>query len=506
MKKSKLLKIAPLIASTVLAVPVVAVSCSDKKDNKKTPLTVDDWDAKVKCGDVTCYFYCYSDGTAQLVDADNDDGILIVPATVYDSWRNITCRVTTIRNLPSRGSVDGIKFKNAYFLRRIEDYAFKDWKFEGCHCDLDFTNTQLEYVGVQAFTNCIYYNYSDIYSPENLVQSIRFPKTIRTISDYAFSTPNTHDYHCICVGRIDFLTDNEEDIKKITFGKKWTTKRVDTDDTVHDEYLQYETIANVPAGCANLYKNLPNFIYEDKEKYITWYSIDYINEKESLGYLDGRVSCLCKDVWCDFDCYSDGTAVLMECGNNHGTLEVPATVKYNNREYKVTDIQSVRTNNTVKKVDGISFRKATNLKYIWQYAFYGFSFEGKTTDMELSYTKLEIIGCCAFGNVMNSNNGEYAMNDGYMKFPETVKWFGNGAFHAWVPKKFDYPMQFKNVYFTQSDPDKIAQIYFHKFWGTLSSISSSSGCTFHIPTEAALEAYKARENFNYYDCKLVVGS
>ena len=507
MKKSKLFKIAPLIATTITAVPVVSVSCTTEKSEKAANIVLGS--VKVKCGDVDCKFECYDNGEAKLVDADNDDGIIMVPGNV--TYNNFKYIVTSIGKLSSRSSVDGIKFKNAYNLRRIEAEAFRGWKFDGCHLDLDFTNTQLEFVGKQAFRDCIYFQRTaaekkNHYKAKYLVQNIRFPKTIRTISDYAFSTEGTHDPHNICVGRIDFLSDKEEDIKKITFGKKWTTKRVFTDD-ITEQSIDLETIANVPYGCADIYKSLENFIYVDKQKELTWHSIDYINER-SLGYWEARteMNIKCGDVRCQFDCYSDGTATLMECANDHGIMDRPATIQDNNKTYKVTDIQSLHTSNDINKIDGLTFKNATNLKYIWQWSFYDFDLIGKDVDLDFSNNKeLEIIGSGAFSYITDDDDGELAKNDGYMKFPESLKYLGQRVFTIDVPVVSWHQLWIKNVYFTQSDPEKISQMSFGCEWGTRAGKKREKDkSTFHVPSEAALEAYLAQKNFNNYGATVLV--
>ena len=115
MKKLKLFKIAPLIAATITAVPVVSVSCTTEKSDKLTKTLVGD--IKVKCGNIYCKFNCYDNGEATMVDADNDHGILVVPGNVvYKGFKYI---VTSIDNMAKCSKVDGINFRNAYNLRRI---------------------------------------------------------------------------------------------------------------------------------------------------------------------------------------------------------------------------------------------------------------------------------------------------------------------------------------------------------------------------------------------------
>ena len=122
MNKSKLFKIAPLIAATITAVPVVSVSCTTEKSDKLTKTFVGD--IKVKCGNIYCKFNCYDNGEATMVDADNDHGILVVPGNVvYKGFKYI---VTSIDNMPKCSKVDGINFRNAYNLRRIEVNAFRN--------------------------------------------------------------------------------------------------------------------------------------------------------------------------------------------------------------------------------------------------------------------------------------------------------------------------------------------------------------------------------------------
>ena len=126
MKKSKITKITTLGTGLAVVTPVVATACTSPSvkpnDNNQTinnnqPKTSYPT-IKRKCGSVNTTFECYPNNTASIIQCDNNNGTLMVPATVIDD-NNVEYRVVRIAALPACDDVDGINFYNATNLIRI---------------------------------------------------------------------------------------------------------------------------------------------------------------------------------------------------------------------------------------------------------------------------------------------------------------------------------------------------------------------------------------------------
>ena len=454
MKKKKI--ITSLAGVAAVAIPVVAVTaCTEADGNRRIQspngLTASEvgqvW---AKCGDIKSQFQCYDNGEARLIGVKDENGDLVIPATV--SLNEVEYKVTELWYLGNSNHVCGLDFSKATNLRTIAAHALEHWDLTGNRCNWDFSNTKLETIGEKAFDNAM----SAYLIDENQVDLIKFPKTIKSIGEEAFGQDSKYDPKVRTIG---FSTRDVNDIKNIKFGKNWQPHSEDNACLVR---LPKEELIDV-------YNGVENF--------------------NPHGYKIGISDLLvkCGDVHAWFICNdSDNTATLYDCENEHDILVIPATVINDGVTYAVTKIAKLDVR---KKVDGVDFSQATNLKEIEGHAFEHWYLIGPESkcNFDFSNTKLEKIGEKAFDNAMKKGCQKVVQ----IKFPSTIKSIGWEAFG----QTGECDIKAKQIFFTATDENTIKGIYFGSGWEPNDWFEHGKHSTVYVP-RGTYGYYASVENFN----------
>ena len=445
MKKKKI--ITSIAGAAAVAVPVVAVTACTERSKpiqmpaKPTATVVDDFWAE--CGDVGGRFQCYDNGEATLVEVQDVNATLVIPARVWNG--DVSYEVTRIAKCNVPKSVHGLDFSEADCLKIIDDRAFEHWYLFGNHCNFNFADSDLETIGYKAFDNAM----DTGIGRSNKIDLIKFPRTIKSIGEEAFGQHGHADPHVLT---IVFMTRDENAIKNIKFGANWQPDDQDS------------CVVSVPTEEAKaIYEQQPNF-----------------NPRGYTVRSGALVECGDMSAW--FTCNdTDHTATMIDCENKDGVLVIPEVIRSNGDLYNVTKIAKLDVR---KKVDGIDFSEARNLQEIAPQAFEHWYFYGSDSNFDFSWTKLETIGEKAFDNAMDDDRNDIDR----IEFPSTIKYIGAEAFGQ--TGKCDPTTN--DIWFRTVYHEDIQKIQFGENWQPNEKDYHS---VVHVPA-GTKDVYKSVENFN----------